>query len=89
MATPFAYDAGAASHLDDMAYNLGGRSSGARLRISEVAGQSLNKFLIERRSLGRDEHWPLFTRKIIRQDETVENIRDDQVTSGTRIIPGK
>src|SRR4029077_4677644 len=84
-----AYDAGTASHLDDMAYDLGGRSSGARLRINEVAGQSLKKFLIERRSLGGDEHWPLFAREIVWQDEAVEIIRDDEVTSRTRIISRK
>ena len=72
-----------------MADNFCGRSSSSRLRISQVARQRLNKSLIKRRSVRREEHWALFAREIIWQDEAMEMIGDDEVTSRTRKIPRK
>jgi hypothetical protein len=84
-----AYDARAATNLNDVTYDLRGRIGTSRLRILKVAGQRLHECMIDRRSFRGEQHWPLFAGKVIWQDEMMEIVREDQVASRTRIVPGE
>ena len=64
-----------------MTDNLGGRSSPSCLRIRNVAGQSIDDTCIERRSLRRHQRGSLFAMKIIRDDDVMKLIRNDQIAA--------
>jgi len=64
-----------------MTDNLGSRSSGSCLRILNVAGKGINDPCIERRSFRRHQRGALFAMKIIRDDDVMKLIRNDQIAA--------